>query len=515
MKKLHVWSLLLITFCFVHTGYAQEIDELSCDEKAEFIIQREPYFDIYVENSYELELIDELLEYIAPCVDSSNPKAMYAKGLLHLVKGDYRYHEVLGYIELSYQWINLAAFYGYGPAQLRNALNFYHGTYESKGVNYGLAKSDLYDMLENNYKPDIANYLLGYFSLKKLNGEGIYTSEQQLTNAKNYFESSNHPMAKHWLAIMHYFGYGVPKNETLALQMLADNAILNSQTLLQHLQNQNNDWIPISAEERTAYLEGFDSFEKATATDLDGKTFSGHFTEFDWPAKGVKRYIPVTISLEITGSHGFYTFLDYEFTMNGITTSGEARIYDNILGFVDGLTLAPLPNLLKDHPDKNTLTYHITGLSFNKGLVDNNFALLAKVHEYGNIARIEELDEYIKTPLRMILYPETPPAALAANTSLSENQIKTSTTLKKEAAVIAPNPIGDQFTITYTSDQEASIQVSVYDFFGRQRLSLPVQHYKAEGTHTITIDSAALPSGTYLVQLTINGAPYTKTVIKE
>jgi hypothetical protein len=113
----------------------------------------------------------------------------------------------------------------------------------------------------------------------------------------------------------------------------------------------------------------------------------------------------------------------------------------------------------------------------------------------------------------MVLYPETPASATA---SIADTALKAASplSLDKNFATISPNPIGNVFNITYTLDQAAEVQVAIYDFFGQQRISLPSQKYTTKGIQTITVDSAALPSGTYVIQMTINGAPYSKTVVK-
>jgi len=117
----------------------------------------------------------------------------------------------------------------------------------------------------------------------------------------------------------------------------------------------------------------------------------------------------------------------------------------------------------------------------------------------------------------MILYPvsSTVSQALASEADDDLNKSTASVTLDKHFATIAPNPIGDQFSITYTLEQSAEVQVGVYDFFGQQRISVPAQKNKSGGEQVITIDSSSLSSGTYVIQMTINGQPYSKMGIKE
>ncbi len=404
---------------------------------------------------------------------------------------------------------------------LDHTINLLSNTYkENYHINYNNIARDLENLVTLDYKKDITNYILGYIHLKNLVTNQDFTNTTLVNKAKGYFDNSNHPMAKHWLGIMNYFGYGMPKDKTKALQMLSENNILNSQTLKQQLQNQNNDWIPISAEERLASIENYSTNKKPITIIGSGKTtFQGHFIEFDWTATGVKRYIPVTLSITIREEHETYKKVRTELTIDGKTLINDPRLqnltqYTQELHLSFGqfvpLKLPPLPNMLQDHPDKNTTSYSIQSLYLKEASIDGKLALIAKA---ALSTKITELNEVVHTPIRMVLYPQSPAVQAMAETTLLENN-KQQAVLDKDFAVISPNPIGDRFTITYNVGQSAEVQVSVYDFYGQQKIQLPSQKIDTSGKQTITVDSAALLSGTYVIQITVDGKAYSKTVVK-
>jgi hypothetical protein len=317
-------------------------------------------------------------------------------------------------------------------------------------------------------------------------------------------------MAKHWLAVMYYFGYGVEKDEQRALQILKDNDIFNSQALLAHLPTQNNDWIPISAEELTACSKPL-GYYSAKAFKLN-KTFTGKLIEFDWYGTGVKRLIPITITFNVENKSGDKPFT-YDFTINGATISGTGIIRRSRNFYFNDLQFS-LPRFYKDHPDKNNVTYKINLLQAEESTVDGIESLLFHTDKYKG-AELVEFGELMKAPIRMIVHEGTSSQSIAASTSLRSLQTtNTPLRLRKDFAVVTPNPIGNRFTITYTLDQAAEVKVGVYDFYGQQKISVPSQKNTTGGVQTITIDSAALPSGTYVIQMTINGMPYSKTVVK-
>lgn len=516
MNKSNLWGTLLSILFLTHLCYAQEavnIAELTCDQKAEELLKFQNEFE-----NYSPELIDQLIDYITPCAEEAfgrtNPSSAYTKGLLHLQKGDEVDNK-----EVSFLHILRAALYGYPPAMLKHSINQLAGVYiKEHNKQYPEISKDLEELLLLDYKTDIVHYLLGYISLKNLASRDPFTSSDMVTKAKTHFETSNHPMAKHWLAIMHYFGYGVPKDEAKAIEMLSENDILNSKTLLQTLQNQNNDWIPISAEERLACIENYDIYHTPVTLIKNTKTnFQGHYLEFDWSAKGVIRHIPVSLQIEILEDLGSHKAITYEFMLDEETLTGRASLYTETnvykLNLHNNLIFNLLKNKLQDHPEQNTLTYNLGSIDFKEETINGKPALVGNF--VSSFSKIIDYEEDIKAPLRLILYPETTTRSFLSDSESTNIFTKTDhSRLDKNFAIISPNPIGDRFTINYTMDKATEIRVEIYDFFGNKRLQVPNVKNKKTGIQTISVDSSTLPSGTYIIQMIIDGSPYSKTVVK-
>ncbi|WP_108867803.1 T9SS type A sorting domain-containing protein [Aquimarina aquimarini] len=522
MSKSFILGILCLVLLFVHQSYAQGITTFTCDQKAEELLKFKNDF-----KNYPPQLIDEMMEFIAPCAVNykENLSAAYAKALLHFEKKDYGIIGGINY-ELSRYYLKQLADINYAPAMYTHSLNLVEGNYiQFPGRKLRHAEDYLKKLTnQSSYKKDVVNYLLGYIALKNQGlGEEI-VSIYSLRRAKRLFEASKLPMAKHWLAVMHYFGYGTPQNKTKALQMLSENNILNSRILKQHLQSQNNDWIPISAEERFACIEGFPKPSSINTVIGNTKTIlHGKFLEFNTSAIGVLRSVPITLEINVTQDYDSYKHIDCKVTINGVTTTAIGKIFNasyaggTTMSFTLGtsLELPSVKRLLKDHPDHTKTTYKIGSMNLNEIMIDNKLALVAKVNSTSS--KVVELDEVMRAPYRMILYPETPLSTTTTSiTSLSNKTLKNAIpkVLDKNFATISPNPIGNEFNITYTLDQVAEVQVSVYDFFGQQQISLPSQKYTNEGTQTITVDSNKLPSGTYVIQMIVDGIPYSKTVVK-
>jgi len=63
-----------------------------------------------------------------------------------------------------------------------------------------------------------------------------------------------------------------------------------------------------------------------------------------------------------------------------------------------------------------------------------------------------------------------------------------------------PNPFNAATTISYTLDQPAHVQLSIYNVLG-QHITTPVNAPQPAGTHTVTWHAEGEPSGVYFIVL--------------
>ncbi len=492
MKKLNFLGVLIITLCFVHNSYAQEeLTKEVCDQRAESILKYKETL-----KDYPPELIDKIIDFIEPCTtrELESQASKYIAGVLMLLSDDNQIQHT------GHNLISFASAHGYVPAKFDMAFIYLRGGHNLRfhPVKYSRAENEFRGLIDyHNYETDLAHYINGYINMKHFpTAQG-----SNYDKAKNHFEQSNHPMAKHWLAIMYYFGYGVEKDEEKALQMLSENDIYNSKVLLDFLPTQNNDWLPVSAEVLSILDTHYPSYYPDDYNEFKG-AYHGRMYQYDWSNKGgVIRDTPVSFTIGLANNRR----VTYSVTANENTFSSECDISRASLLFRDQPMQITLKRLHQDHRDKDTITYAASQLDFYETTLNGERVLIGRA--LGNI-----LDWNEKAPrLQFIVKKEN-----STPLRVSGKDDKSSTTLLKHSfATVSPNPIGNQFNITYTLDQAAETQVSVYDLFGQQKISLPSQGHTTAGTQTITIDSAALPSGTYVIQMTVDGQPYSKMVIKE
>lgn len=77
---------------------------------------------------------------------------------------------------------------------------------------------------------------------------------------------------------------------------------------------------------------------------------------------------------------------------------------------------------------------------------------------------------------------------------------------------ISPHPFSHTTSIRYRLDRGAAVRMHVVDALGRVVLR-PVDGFREAGAHSVSIDGAGLPSGTYLVRLESGGRLHARTML--
>lgn len=77
---------------------------------------------------------------------------------------------------------------------------------------------------------------------------------------------------------------------------------------------------------------------------------------------------------------------------------------------------------------------------------------------------------------------------------------------------VAPSPFRDQTTLSYTLDENAKVQLDVFDLSGRKVVEL-VNTTQQKGKYSSVFEANGNPVGSYLVRLLVNDKLYTKQVV--
>ncbi len=348
-----------------------------------------------------------------------------------------------------------------------------------------------------------ASYSLGYLYLK-----GLGNIPQDYTKAVEWFTISDHPMAKHWLAKMYYFGYGVPMDRARALDILSNNAIYNSEVLLEQLENEElvEDVTAQQDSENGDILETISGGqgEKLPVHQTEGATipesitgdWKGLWVEMDWSGTQKTRNFPASLTVgEVSDAYGT---VESTIQIGESSTTSEAIWRNGELTIFDGQII--MEKQYTDHPDYTTLDYGLNSMSFTMRNMEGTDYLLGRLET-------QVLDWSEPGPPILLVLTRNGVAiseeALAAFAKQGDSFIK-----------LYPNPFINDLLIHYELETDAHVHVRLMDYYGGANVENVTNGFLRAGEHSHTISNGSLKSGIYVVQVQVNDKLYTKLVIK-
>lgn len=485
--RLGLWVWLL---CNVLATDAQEM-ELDCRFRFDEAI-------IYLKGN-EFVARDSLraVDYLKPCVEAGDSNSQLLMGRLYLNGNNPDNYKK------GFRLVKEAAKQGNEKAACDMGILYKYG----KGCKLNFDKSRRWFRKALKLGSDKAAYSLGYLYYK-----GLGTIAQDYSEAVKWFQKSEYPMAVHWLAQCYYFGYGVPKDKSLALQMLQDNKAKNSKILLNYLQTDEAQHQDVQANMKMAdtlhttlqpaTYDEENSFQKIPfeVRKLNGK-WTGYLVQFDWSGTQIVQTIPFGLQLEHKAEEA--TVL-YRWIADGVKSKGVAMYESDALYFED-LRLS-LPRVFIDNENQRHLDYQIVSGTFE--LKKRNGVLYASAALESFVPDWREPG----APMSLLLVKDKKDAE--GKVVLSEEALLALAAQKQNFIQLYPNPFKEQLLIAYTLEKQDDVQVQITSLdglFSKQIARIPSQ--KA-GDHFHHFDGTALQKGTYVVRISKGGAQYTKLIVK-
>ena len=302
-----IYTVFLFSYFITSALYAQ--DSLDC----KYNISEAIYF--LKGNEYVKSDSLKALKYLKPCVKAKDPVAQLLMARLYLNGNDkkrfkkgFKLTKKAAKQNLALATYDLGVLYKYGKGRKQNLIKA--TKWFRKGYKLGDSK---------------AAYSLGYMFFK-----GFGNETQDYKKAVKWFKKSDYPMAKHWLAVCYYFGYGVQQDKTRAMQLLKENPIEKSGRLLNSL-NKPLEKSDLNEEEAFVLNQFYEKEDNVTDYDIDINNISGNwvgkFIQFDWSNSMIMQKLPTSISFKKDSISGE---LLYEFLIDNNATSGEVFNYNSL-----------------------------------------------------------------------------------------------------------------------------------------------------------------------------------------
>ncbi len=516
MKNIYLYVMLL--FCAI-TSFAQSLNSNSCDNEIKEALRYIYGTKIIVQD------VNKGFSNLKSLADSGCMNANYQLGKIYY-KSSYNYalsdrsrllaiYDVFSNTSDAFKYVDAAAKSGHLEAKVLLAQLYKRG-YGCK-LNYEKALALFEEAHELGDRS--AAFHVGYCYYK-----GLGSVSQNYTKAIEWFNKTDYPMAKHFLAVCNYFGHGLTINRDKAIELLLDNQnVNNSVTLLKHLEESNdsgtegilsnfkgssveketkevNDVLLVGTEESTIEIakeiKTFPSVE-----DLKG-SWSGKLVDLDYSGERIMRSFPVEITIDKDSDTGGVAC---KLNINQQTTEGVGILLDNSLYFSD--YHISLPVLYKDHPKIN----------------EHEYSLLSADLELKEINYADYLVAYVETKNNALNEPAAPKLLILSNNrittnngiEISEDVIKALLEEQGESFIkLYPNPFISDLLIQYQLTEDALTSVDIFSLNGIYQKKIVDNEFQSKGDKLYHIDGNFLSPGTYIIKIIANGIEHTKIIIK-
>ncbi len=477
-----IYKLLLCSYFITTTAYSQ--DSLDCDLNMNHALRYLQY--LKSSNNVKMDSI-KAIEYLEPCVDAENALAQLLMARLYLNSNDdkkfkkgFRLSKKAAKQDLPLAAYDLGVLYKYG-----------------NGVNQNLRKATKWFRKGYNLGDSKAAYSLGYMFLKGFGGEN-----QDYKKAVKWFKKSDYPMAKHWLAVCYYFGYGVNQNKLKAKQLLEENPIEKSGILLNSLEQ-------ISQIEQLTDQEAFvldklkDSENSGSENNNEADkligTWTGSLIQFDWSKSSVMQRIPATIYLK---KDSISDEISSETIIGSNQNTSELLIYSDEI---------KLDNLSLDIKHAYT--------SVEKGTKSHNIApsKIELINHDNDQFLSFSADSFIDgwkepgSPILFVLKKEK--KQTDNNVEISEEAFEALTS-QNDFIKLYPNPFENDLIIAYDLEGTSDVNIKITSIDGLQSFNVATISLQNSGSYMYYFDSSQLQKGVYVINITYGGQSETKMILK-
>lgn len=448
----------------------------------------------------------QAITLITPCAEAGDAHAQYILGMLYKTAQEGLKNETK-----AFTYMQKAAKQNHPKAACELGVLYKDGIGCTLNFNTAINWFEKAESLGNAK----GSYSIGYMYFK-----GLGSITQDYSKAITWFRKSDYPMAKHWLGICNYFGYGMPVNKDKAIALWVNNPIPNSLIIANHLEA-HQDLLNLGTQKNnTAKATEFGAEQINEVISNDTSTlitenntltqhtlkgnWHGKLIELDWAKQRMNRSFPVQLAFE---KNTHTNNLDYTFTINQKTTRNVGNTIAQNYHF-KGLTFE-LPRLYQD----DTLKYQLNYKAFS---LDNI--------EVKEINKVRYLIAELTAQVTDWEEPGAPMLLVLGNTkALTNNGQEIDEALLDELAkqkgdsfiTLYPNPFKTDLLIQYELDKASNTTVSIQSLSGLFTKTIINNVTQQPGDYLYHYNGSNLPVGVYVVQVHTHQTLYTKLVIKE
>lgn len=470
----------VICMCVVSITQTKAQEELDCNFN-----MREAVFYLKGDDNFKRDTLKSI-NYLKPCIEKGNITAKIILSRIYASQknkqNNKKAFKILKEIVKENNPIaiaDLATLYKYG---IGCKLNF------NKARKWYKVAADLGN--------DKAAYSLGYLFLK-----GYGDIDQNYKKAIKWFEKSEYPMAKYWLGVCYYYGYGVSKDIAKANELLGTNFTDNVSENQNTNSTDENDTNNIS-EELDLNTEDSVKFLEVNEENLYGK-WTGKLLKFDWSGKKIEYKHNFEIEIKYDSINEVPV---YQLKLNENEFSErKLELFDSSLYFED-------------------LQINLPHNSFSEKIPSNlNYSILSSNLTIKNIGEYTfltgEIESHIDiwnepgSPLRFVLKKKE--VFSNSNEEISDEILSALSEQEENFIKLYPNPFETDLIISYTLDVASFVEVRVTDVNAYKNDIVEKGVQQKAGNYRYYFNGSNLDKGIYLVTVVVNDQKKTRIIVKK
>jgi hypothetical protein len=469
---------LFFVCCFVIIARTQTNAQKQLDCDSNF---KEALSFVQLSQNFKKDSI-KVINLLKPCLKVRDAKAQLLMGRLYATRKDEK-----GY-KKAFKLFKKAAKQGNAVATGDLGAMYKYG----RGCNLNLNKARKWFKKGAELGNIRATYSLGYLYLK-----GFGNIDQDYSKAVKWFEKSEHAMAKYWLGVCYYYGYGVQKNIQKANELLGsnfENAVTNNEGSRNADNSIDNISDGLNIDKENSIIS-----EEVSENTILGK-WSGSLLKYDWSGKHIEQKFPINIQFNSENDTSTYLI-----SIENQELQGNLSQIDDAIYFED--TQMNLPHISFKEEIPNEIDYQI--LSSNlviKNLGETNY-LIGSLETY-----IEGWNE-AGAPLKFVLKKKETFAN--SDEELSDDVLQAFADQEESFIKLYPNPFESDLIISYTLETKSFVEVRITDINGTKNKIIEKGKEHKAGKHTYFFNGINLEKGIYVVTVIANNQKKTRIIVKK
>lgn len=473
MKKIKL--LFILSFIVIKT-YSQE--KLDCDFNF-----REALFYLKGDENFKKDSLKSI-EFLKPCLKIRDAKAQLLMARLYTAKKDEKNYKK------AFKLLKKSAKQGNAIAAGDLGVLYKYG----RGCNLNFNKARRWFKKADKLGNDKASYSLGYLNLK-----GFGNIDQDYSKAVKWFKKSKHPMAKYWLGVCYYYGYGIQQDILKANELLGTNfeSIVNNNTNTTNIDNTIND----VSKQVELVLENTVNLEGILDSNIFGK-WSGSLLKYDWSGKHIEQKQSLNIEFK------YDSLLEapiYSILVKGQELTGTLNKTENYIYFEN--VLVKLPHTSFNERIPNELVYEFLSTDLTVKNLGEVTYLIGNIDSY-----ISDFNES-GPPLKLVLKKKETFAN--NNEELSEDVLQALAEQEENFIKLYPNPFESDLVISYTLENPSFVKVKITDINGTKNSVVEKGKEQKAGKHSYFFNGNNLEKGVYMVTVITNNQKKTRIIVKK